>query len=465
MSSELGHVFILKRLSELKPSPENDMLYRPVRPDDPEIVAMAASIAKLGVRDPLVITLDDYILSGHRRYAAAALAGLESVPCRVEQVKRGDPEFLLLLREYNRQRVKSLDEVVREEVLSADPEESHRLLIEYRRQQAMLHTKTVEIEGIKRRAEISGAKQPFLDAILSILDENADFWPMTDRQIHYQLLNDPPLKHASKPDSRYANDQPSYKATCELVTRARLAGLIDWDAIHDPTRPVTTWRRYESVAPFVRAELDGFLKGNYRDYQRSQPNHIEIIGEKNTIEGIVRPVAMAFGIPFTIGRGYCSLPPRQEMSQRFYDSGKDNLVLLVLSDFDPEGEDIAQSFARSMRDDFHISTIHLIKVALTGDQVQTLNLPPVMQAKRTSSRYERFTARHGNDVYELEAIPPSQLQAILRNAIDEVLDVEAFNAEVEQEKKDAALLGVVRHQVHTLLGDLESLKKVSDEEE
>ena len=63
------------RLSQLEPAPENDDLYRPVGFDDPEIQALARSIREHGIREPLVITLDNYILSGHRRYKAARLAG------------------------------------------------------------------------------------------------------------------------------------------------------------------------------------------------------------------------------------------------------------------------------------------------------------------------------------------------------------------------------------------------------
>src|SRR5579871_1789829 len=107
---------------------------------------------------------------------------------------------------------------------------------------------------------------------------------------------------------------------------------------------------------------------------QSQPNHVEIVGEKNTIEGVIRPIAMDYTIPYTIGRGYSSLPPRYAMAQRFKQSGKEQLVLLVLSDFDPEGEDIAESFARSMRDDFGIKRIVPIKVALTSEQVQEMPL-------------------------------------------------------------------------------------------
>jgi hypothetical protein len=458
--AEFGQVSILA-LDAVRPSPENDRLYRPVDPADPEVRALAKSVGERGVLEPLVVTADHFILSGHRRHAAARLAGLGEVPCRVLDVCRGDgtgDDFLRLLREYNRQRVKSLDEVVREEVASVNPEEAYRALIEHRDERSRVRCPTLEIEGAKVRAKISKAKQPFLDAVLRVLKERWDFWPLSERQIHYALLNDPPLTHASKPGSRYRNTVQCYKQTCDLVTRARLEGLIDWEAIHDPTRPVVVWNVHRSPAPFVRGQADDFLKGYRRDLQQSQPNHIEIVGEKNTIARIINLVALRYSIPVTIGRGYCSLPPRYKMAQRFKNSGKEKLVILALSDFDPEGEDIAHSFARSMRDDFGIEAIEPVKVALTREQVHALGLPPVMKAKETSSRYAGFVERHGDDVFELEAVSPQQLQDLLHQAIDAVLDVDAFNAEVEEEKRDAARLVGVRHRMKDLadqLGDLE----------
>jgi hypothetical protein len=74
---------------------------------------------------------------------------------------------------------------------------------------------------------------------------------------------------------------------------------------------------------------------------QSQPNHSEIIGEKNTIGSIIRPVAAEYCIPMTLGRGYCSLPPRHEMAKRFQRSGKEKLLILILSDFDPDGETVS----------------------------------------------------------------------------------------------------------------------------
>lgn len=143
-----------------------------------------------------------------------------------------------------------------------------------------------------------------------------------------------------------------------------------------------------------------------------------------------------------------SLPPRHAMAERFRRSGKEALTLLVLSDFDPDGEEICHSFARSLRDDFSLPRVEAIKAALTQEQITTLALPAnQMQAKQGSTNYARFVQRYGPDVYELEAVPPRTLQDVLRTAIESVINQDAFNAEVEAEKQDAAFLETERARV------------------
>ena len=105
------------------------------------------------------------------------------------------------------------------------------------------------------------------------------------------------------------------------------------------------------------------------------------------------------------------------MYKRFKESGKHKLVLVILSDFDPVGDMIAQSFARSLRDDFGVSEEFMVptRAALTPRQVKALRLPrSLLAAKKTSKHYRRFVAAHGSDaVYEIEAVPPVQLQKLL----------------------------------------------------
>lgn len=467
-TAKFGHVRIRElSVHEIRPSPENNDLYQPTDSSDPEMKKLAESIRERGVLEPLVVTKDHFILSGHRRFAASQLACASTVPCRVLDIYREvedengcvtvSDDFVTMLREYNRQRVKSFDEQLRESVVSATPEEIYQRLIEHRKKKAGVHVNTIEIRGPKERATISDAKRPFCEAITKILEEREDFWPLSDRQIHYALLNDPPLMHAGKTgkagkkDSTYQNNLKSYKSLVELLTRGRLAGMFPWEAIADETRPVTQWNVWNDVQTFMDSEIKGFLKGYFRNLMRSQPNHIEIVVEKNTVREIVCNVAQDYCIPVTSGRGYCSLPPRYEMAQRFKQSGKEHLVLLIISDFDPDGEEIAHSFARSMRDDFDVS-VRALKVALTEQQVEQFQLPPTMEAKDTSTNFARFNSQYGGHAYELEAIQPEHLQGICHEAIDSVIDRKLFNAELDRDKEDAVKLDKTRRRLLAQIG-------------
>ena len=451
--TETGHDRFLLSIAKIKPSPENDKLYKPVDMGDPQTISLAHSIREFGVKEPIVITLDGFILSGHRRYAAAKLAGLKQVPVRYENISRSDPEFFRLLREYNRQREKTLDERLREEIVSLDVEDAYASLVEHRQKASVVSAETVALGKCKDRAAITDAKQPMLDAILLILEERRKFWPMSDRTIHYALLNIKPLRHASKPDSVYENTLNCYKDCCDLLTRARLCGKIPMAAISDETRPVTTWRTNSTAGEFIRKELKDFAKCYYRDLLQSQLNHVEILVEKNTVEPIVAEIAEKYTIPMTSGRGFCSIPPRQQMLERFLRSGKERMVLIVVSDFDPEGESICESFARSMRDDFGVDIV-CVKAALTYKQTQDLNLPPALQAKETSSRYAGFVQKYGDDVYELEALPPEKLQELVDETVRSVIDVDLFNAELEKERVESQWIDVTRRRLMAAMSEV-----------
>ncbi len=64
----------------IKPSPENDDIYGAIDPTDIDLVNLANDIAVNGIREPIQVSQDGFIVSGHRRYAAAKLVDLEAVP-------------------------------------------------------------------------------------------------------------------------------------------------------------------------------------------------------------------------------------------------------------------------------------------------------------------------------------------------------------------------------------------------
>jgi hypothetical protein len=130
--------------------------------------------------------------------------------------------------------------------------------------------------------------------------------------------------------------------------------------------------------------------------------------------------------------------------------------MLYLTDFDPDGDEIASSFSRSMRDDFGIKNITSKKVALTNEDIDEHDLPSDMDAKVTSANYEKFIERYGSDrVVELDAAPVELLQEKLRERIEDYLDLEEFNAQKELQNQEAVEIQAYRSIVFNALGKLE----------
>lgn len=444
-------------IGELLPSPENDTLYKPVDPNDPEIVKLAKSIREQGVLQPLIVTLDRYILSGHRRFQAAKIARVRLVPIIRVPIRRADDidAFVRLLREHNRQRDKTLDEKLREELVTVSKADAIESLREYRREKSAIKVESIDLGDHRRRCAISPAKLPFLKAVQRVLEQEREFWPLSLRRVHYLLLNAPPLRHARKPKSVYRNDKASYKALSDLMTRASLAGLVPPESIDDITRTTWGWDTHDDVRAYFDEELRVMFHGYRPNRLRSQPNMIHVLVEKNTAFQICRQVADVMSTGMTSLRGYCATSVARKVAVNFKTSGKDKLILLAVTDFDPEGFDIVEAFGRSMRDDYGISSVEIVKVAVTREHVERFKLEPNSDVKVTSSRYKRFVKEHGTSVYELEAIDARDLQQILREAITAAIDVDLYNAELEAEEHDAQFLMTKRQIVLAALGGVD----------
>jgi hypothetical protein len=455
---------VRKRVSSLQPSPENRLLYRPVD-DDPDIDKLAASIKKNGC-EPLVLTADNYIVSGHRRHEALQRIEQEFVSCRVLPQRRDSvttDEYVALLRAYNHQRNKTVAEQVREELVDINPDEAHRRLRELRDKSVNRPERNgvqaLRIEGVKKRYDISKDKADHVKHIEQIVEDLEEYWPLSIRAVHYKLLNFDFVRgyywpkrnepgHGTRRELRYRNDDNSYQATSDLITRLRLNDTLPWEAFDDGTRPFKDYRAFGDVRQFVRRELQNLFGGYWRDLLQSQPNHVEVVCEKNAIYHMVLRVTRKYLIPTSSGRGFNSIDPWHDLYERYEDSGKEKLIVIVLSDFDPEGEMIAQVGGRTLMDDFGVlrQDLRVIKAGVTASQIERYSLPPQNFAKETSSNYDWFVRRNGGNtaVYELEALDPADMLRDLDEVIRSVLDIDLFNREVAAEREEAAYLEAAR---------------------
>jgi hypothetical protein len=89
---------------------------------------------------------------------------------------------------------------------------------------------------------------------------------------------------------------------------------------------------------------------------------------------------------------------------------------------------VCAAWTRELRDEHGIEgQIRACKVAVNPEQVEEYDLQPIPlkdgESKSAQTKADRYREEHGDNVYELEAFEPDVLQAILRNAIRDVLDL------------------------------------------
>lgn len=111
----------------IKTASENDLIYEPFGIANKDDIELVRSIRVNGIQEPLTLSQDYILLSGHRRFNAAKSLGLSDVPVRFVDIVYSElskKERLEQLRLFNRQREKTPGESIREKLLEIDPNEA-----------------------------------------------------------------------------------------------------------------------------------------------------------------------------------------------------------------------------------------------------------------------------------------------------------------------------------------------------
>lgn len=259
-----------------------------------------------------------------------------------------------------------------------------------------------------------------IDTINAILDEyEAEGYDLSLRQLYYQLVARGFIENSDR----------SYKRLGDLVNNARLAGLIDWDMIKDRGRETVTPPTWEDPADIVAAAAGQFAIDKWAD----QPNHVEVMVEKQALEGVLIPVCRSLGIRFTANKGYSSSSTMYEAGQRLaeYVAQGKNAFILYLGDHDPSGIDMTRDV-----DDrlclFSREDIEVDRLALNLDQIEVLK-PPKNPAKLTDARAKAYIRRFGLSSWELDAIEPRALAGIVTRAVEDLRDPDLWAEAVARE--------------------------------
>ena len=192
--------------------------------------------------------------------------------------------------------------------------------------------------------------------------------------------------------------------------------------------------------------------------------------EKDALAGVLEDIAKKYRVKLISSRGYSSFTYIYKQLVESLDLYKP-LVILLLTDFDPSGQDMKGDLKKRVlkyvydrynylmdREDFdgvikvdeimkvnkdtyeywkeyEGRGIEVKKVALTEEQVIEYNLLP-LPAKTSDPRYEWFKRNYGDKATELDALPPEILRQLVENAIIENIDMNAWKETEHIEREE-----------------------------
>lgn len=251
------------------------------------------------------------------------------------------------------------------------------------------------------------------------------------------------------------NTEHSYKNFGNMINRARLAGMIDWDHIEDRLRPSRGTIHYNG-----HQDLMVVAAGSYRiDKWWDQDTRVEVWVEKDALVDPVSRAARRRDVDYMVCRGYMSQSSQWRAAQRLlqYIQGGQNVVVIHLGDHDPSGIDMTRDIEDRIRKfieiDWYRDTgsflgsddtggrrpLTIDRIALNMDQVQEYD-PPPNPAKLTDSRAGGYITEHGYESWELDALDPDVLDTLITDAIDKYRDPSRYEEMEEHEKTSRKLL-------------------------
>lgn len=289
-------------------------------------------------------------------------------------------------------------------------------------------------------------------------DMRSQGYDLTLRQLYYQFIR----------RDYFPNSEKSYDRLGSIINDARLAGLLDWGYLTDRTRHASTPYINEDVTDLFTGIEDQLAYDRWRD----QDVHIEVWVEKQALEQVVARAAQARQVSYLACKGYMSQSEQHTAAMRMLDkieAGK-RVVVLHLGDHDPSGIDmtrdntdrlsmflghhIAEAWGHDDDDEpmdlFDMSeaaarlygtpteqpdgpyVLDFQRIALNMDQVRQYQ-PPPNPAKMSDSRAGGYVTKFGRSSWELDALTPQQMNTLITDAIDAVIDPDAWRAAGQRE--------------------------------
>jgi hypothetical protein len=263
--------------------------------------------------------------------------------------------------------------------------------------------------------------------------------PIHLRGLHYALVSSTSL---TKPNGeRYLNDADNWEwLQVEASKAARWLGYVPFDRIVDQRNEAPIIVVHEYGGPKVQIGLGATIEVTVPDLEDIKPtvylanfkprqkHRLVVFGEKTSLADVLKPLCARYLADLYLPSGEITDSQLWLMAKTGAQDGRP-MVVFVLADFDPAGNQMAVSIGRKLqafRDQlFPDLSFEVIPLALTADQVRELDLPST-PLKPTEKRADRWREEHGGleqtEIDALATLRPDVLRKIVRDAFDQYFD-------------------------------------------
>lgn len=246
---------------------------------------------------------------------------------------------------------------------------------------------------------------------------------MTLRQLHYQMID----------NIDYPNTLASYNHLKEVISKGRLGGLVSWTAIEDRGRNLRGLQTQDSP----RKAIESVAETYRRDLWADQPWCPEVWIEKEAGVGVIAGICNTLRVDYFACKGYNSQSEMWRAANRFSGmirKGQRPMVVHI-GDLDPSGWDMTRDI-RDRLETFCGTPVMVQRIALNMNQVEELRLAPNPAKESDKGRIDAFRAEFGDSSYELDALPPERLQAMIKDAVDRIRHEPTWDTSLEQEMSE-----------------------------
>jgi hypothetical protein len=252
---------------------------------------------------------------------------------------------------------------------------------------------------------------------------------LTLRQIYYQFVS----------RDLIPNTEKSYKKLGDVISNGRLAGFIDWSRIKDRGRHSEKNSHWDSPAQIIETCATSYQI----DKWAGQKTRCEVWIEKDALSGVLDACCPGLDVPYFACKGYVSQSSMWEAAmrivQRLKEPGCSRMVILHLGDHDPSGIDMSRDISDRLGLLSWGADIEVKRIALNMDQIEQYE-PPPNPAKLTDTRAEDYIAKFGTESWELDALEPNVLIALITKEVKKLRNEKKWKEQVEIEAGARELL-------------------------